>query len=92
MGWVLIGREVGTITASEVDVGRVVDSEFWGSAEMDVKGDVRGTDTMVMGEWVGKGENPGGISGMEPELAGDVWVTSGLIATQGGERLGLRLK
>ena len=60
MGWVLIGREVGTITASEVDVGRVVDSEFWGSAEMDAEEvDDGGTNTVVMGEWVDKGENPG---------------------------------
>ena len=52
MGWVLIGREVGAITASEVDVGRVVDLEFWGPAEMDVEEvDGGGTNTMVMGEW-----------------------------------------
>ena len=51
-----------------------------------------GTNTMVMGEWVGKGENLGGISGTKPELVGDVWVIWGIVATQGGEMLGLRLK
>ena len=48
--------------------------------------DVRGTNTVVMGEWVGKGEKPGGMRGTKLELVG------GIVATQGGERLGLRLK
>ena len=51
---------MGAVIASEVDVGRVVDSEFWGSAEMDAEEvDDGGTNTVVMGEWVDKGENPG---------------------------------
>ena len=56
----LTGIEMGAVIASEVDVGRVVDSEFWGSAEMDAEEvDDGGTNTVVMGEWVDKGENPG---------------------------------
>jgi len=35
---------------------------------------------------VGKGEKPGGMRGIEPKLVGSI------VATQGEERLGLRLK
>jgi len=35
---------------------------------------------------VGKGEKPGGMRGTEPELVG------GIVANQGRDKLGLRLK
>ena len=51
-----------------------------------------GTKIVVIGEWAGKGEYPGGTRGTKVELAGDIWDVWGIELTKGGERLGLRLK
>ena len=47
----LIGREVDGVTMSDMDVKMVVNSEFRCSTEMNAEEiDVRGTNTVVMGE------------------------------------------
>ena len=72
---------------------RVVDSEIWGWTETGAKEvDGWGTEIVVRGERTGKGENPGGTRGTEAELAVDIWDVWGTGLTEGGKRLGLRLK
>ena len=51
-----------------------------------------GTEIEVMGEWAGIGEKSGGTRGTKAELEGDIWDDRGIEVTEGGERLGLRLK
>ena len=50
--------------------------------------DGQGKETVVMGEWAGNGEKPGGTRGAEPELTGDAWDVWGIEVTKGGEKLG----
>ena len=93
IGWIFIGIQLGTETDSEVDVARVVDSKIWGWTDVGAEEvDDWGTKIVVIGEWAGKGEYPGGTRGTKVELAGDIWDVWGIELTKGGERLGLRLK
>ena len=81
----------GTEIDSEEDEARVVDSELIGWTEVDaVEVEFWGTDIVVLGDWVDKGENPGGTRGTE--AVSDTWDVWGMEETMGGERFGLRLK
>ena len=90
IGWALIGTKIDY----KEDVARVVDSEFRGWIKTYRGSRILRYKTMVLGEWVGKGENPGGTRGREAVSAstGDIWAVWGIEMTKGGQRLGLRLK
>ena len=93
MGCVLAGIELGAEGDSEEDVLMVVDSKVWGWTDVDSER-VSEWDSRrrIVGEWIGLVEKPGGTRGAEVEWEQDGWDNSGVVTTEGVDRLGLRVK